>query len=168
MKDLKQSEIKDLRLKILKEQDYRCPLCGKVITEDDRITLDHQHKLRKSDPNGVDGNGQVRGVLCSDCNCLEGKITNNANRFLHQPSKEVKMMWLSNLIEYYKKPLYDFIHPSEVKKEPPVSKKNFNKLNKLYIADNHKPLEYPKSKRLTKKLKTLFEYYNIEPYNGSR
>lgn len=167
MRSLKQSEIKSIRLEILREQNYKCPLCGKTITETDRIALDHQHKLRKSDVNGVDGNGQVRGVLCSDCNCLEGKITNNSNRFLHQPTKEEKIEWLSNLIKYYKKPLYEYIHPSEVKRDPLVSKRNFNKLNKLYISDGHKPLEYPKSRKLTKKLKELFEKYGINPYNGS-
>ena len=165
IKNLKASEIKDLRNEILREQNYKCPLCGKTITEDDKITLDHQHKNRKSDENGVDGNGQIRGVLCLECNSLEGKIWNNSNRFLHQPTKEERVEWLLNLIEYYRKPLYSFIHPSEVQKEPNVSKRNFNKLNKLYIEDGYKPLEYPKSCKLTKKLKELFERYEINPYN---
>lgn len=60
-KNLKSSEIKELRNKILKEQGFVCPLCGKTITENDKITLDHQHKIRKTDENGVDG--LVRGVL---------------------------------------------------------------------------------------------------------
>ena len=54
-KELKSSEIKELRNKILKEQGYVCPLCGKTITEKDKITLDHQHKIRKTDENGVNG-----------------------------------------------------------------------------------------------------------------
>ena len=47
------------------------------------------------------------------------------------------------------------------------SKKNFNKLNKEYKVKypNKKPLEYPKSKKLTKGLKVLFEEFNINPYN---
>lgn len=164
-KNLKSSEIKELRNKILKEQGFICPLCGKTITENDKITLDHQHKIRKTDENGVNGNGLIRGVLCLECNALEGKIFNSSTRFLHQPSKEQRIHFLENLIKYYQKPLYEYVHPSEVKKKPDVSKKNFNKLSKLYTKDTGKVLEYPKSKKLTKKLEILFEKYHISPYN---
>ena len=61
--DLKSKDIGKIRLEILKEQNYICPLCGRTITEHDRITLDHQHKYKKSDENGIDGNGLIRGVL---------------------------------------------------------------------------------------------------------
>lgn len=63
IRNLKTKDIPVIRRQILLEQDYKCPLCGNTITEDDRITLDHQHKYRNSDPNGVDGNGLIRGVL---------------------------------------------------------------------------------------------------------
>jgi len=63
LKNLKTKDIPLIRKQILEEQGYKCPLCGKTISENDRITLDHQHKYRKSDENGVDGNGLVRGVL---------------------------------------------------------------------------------------------------------
>lgn len=165
LKNLKNSDIKTVRSQILEEQEFRCPLCGKNITENDKITLDHQHKIRKTDPNGVDGDGQVRGVLCLECNCLEGKIFNSMTRFLHQPTKKERIQFLKNLINYYEKPPYDYIHPSEVEKEPLLSKRSFNKLNKLYVLDGHKQLEFPKSKRMTKKLRKLFEDYNIDPYN---
>ena len=51
MHNLKNSEIPKLRKQILEEQNFTCPLCGKHIEESDRITLDHQHKIRKTDPN---------------------------------------------------------------------------------------------------------------------
>lgn len=165
IKNLKNSEIPELREKILEEQNCKCPLCGKDITIYDKIVLDHQHKLRMSDENGVDGNGLVRGVLCLECNALEGKIWNNSNRFLHQPTKEQRLNWLKNLIAYYQKDCYPFVHPTEVPKDPPVSKRNFNKLNKLWCQTHDKPLEYPKSCKLTKQLKSLFSMYGIPPYN---
>ena len=167
MKQLKQSDIKPLRNEILKKQNYTCPLCGKHITENDRITLDHQHKLRKSDVNGVNGNGQIRGVLCSDCNALEGKIFNNQTRFLNQPSIEGRIRWLQNLIKYYNQDLYPYIHPSEAEKPRELSKRNFNKLKKEYKLKypNKKELEYPKSKKITKQLILLYNEFNINPYN---
>lgn len=165
MRNLKSSEIASVRATILKEQGYRCPLCGKEITEKDKITLDHQHKVRKSDPNGVDGNGQIRGVLCLECNALEGKIYNACTRFLHQPTKEQRIQFLLNLVAYYQQEPYPLIHPSEVPPEPKLSKRNFNKLKKLYESKYHKPLEFPKSGKMVKKLEPLYKEFNINPYN---
>ncbi len=165
MRNLKQSEIGEIRSEILKEQGNRCPLCGKIITESDHITLDHQHKIRKSDPNGVDGNGQIRGVLCSECNMLEGKIFRNSTRFLHQPTKEDRIRFLLNLVDYYRKEPYPLIHPTEVEPEPKLSKRNFNKLKKLYESKYHKPLEFPKSGKMVKKLEPLYKEFGINPYN---
>lgn len=165
MRNLKNKDIPLIRKQILEEQDYHCPLCGKHINEDDRITLDHQHKYRKSDENGVDGNGLVRGVLCSECNALEGKIWNNSVRFLHQPSKEQRISWLKNLIKYYEKDPYLYVHPTEVQKEPQLSKRNFNILKKQYKLKYNKELEFPKSSKMTKKLEPLYEEFKIEPYN---
>lgn len=165
LRNLKTKDIPDLRKQILIEQNYRCPLCGNAITEDDRITLDHQHKYRKSDENGIDGNGLVRGVLCADCNVIEGKLFNSMARFLRQPSTQQRIEWVKNLLRYYEKEPYPYVHPSEVAKDPPLSKRNFNKLNKLYFADCGKTLEYPKSAKMTKPLSVLYEKYDIEPYN---
>ena len=121
--------------------------------------------MRKSDENGPGGDGLVRGALCQGCNLAEGKITNALFRFLQIRTTKDRVLFLQKLIEYYSKGTYPFVHPTEVKKEPQVSKKNFNKLNKLYSKETGKSLEYPKSKKLTKKLKVLFEKYNINPYN---
>ena len=162
--DLKSKDIKVLRLEILKEQNYICPLCKKRITEDDRITLDHQHKYKKSDENGVDGNGLIRGVLCAECNACEGKVFNAISRFLRHPNKQERIKWLENLINYYKQDPYPYIHPTEVKQEPLLSKRNFNKLKKLYNNKYNKDLEFPKSQKMTKALKPLYEEFNISPY----
>lgn len=162
---LKTSDIPRIRKEIADRQENKCLLCGCDLS-DKIAVLDHQHKRKKTDKNIVDNNGLVRGVLCSECNALEGKIFNNSNRFLHYPRQAILIEWLLNLIEYYQREKYPYIHPSEKEKEKEVSKSNFNKLKKLFIQDNpKKSLEYPKSKKLNKRLKELFEEYNISPYN---
>ena len=169
MLNLKSSDIPKIRSEILKEQNYTCPLCGKHITEQDRITLDHQHKQRKSDNNGENGNGQVRGVLCADCNVSEGKIWNSTSRFQGARTPQDRINWLRKLIEYYSKDPYPYIHPTEVQKEPELSKKNFNILLKRFKEKypKKKPIEYPKSKKMTATLKPLYEEFEINPYNGT-
>lgn len=164
LRDLKIKEVKEVKAQILESQGFRCAICGKPLTLEESV-LDHQHKMRKSDENGPGGDGLVRGALCQGCNLAEGKITNALFRFLQIRTTKDRVLFLQKLIEYYSKGTYPFVHPTEVKKEPQVSKKNFNKLNKLYSKETGKSLEYPKSKKLTKKLKVLFEKYNINPYN---
>lgn len=51
LKELKSSEIPEIRKIILEEQNFKCAICGKDITLEDRITLDHQHKNKKTDTN---------------------------------------------------------------------------------------------------------------------
>ena len=167
LKELKNSDIPEIRSEILKDQGYKCAICGKEISENDRITLDHQHKNKKSDENGINGDGLVRGVLCADCNSCEGIIWNSTKRFQSARTREDRIKWLEKLIEYYKKEPYPFIHPTEIPKEKTLSKKNFNKLAKLYSEKypKKKPLEFPKSKKMTKKLKVLFFEFKIESYN---
>ena len=165
-RQMKQSEIKDVKHKILESQGFTCAICGKHLTVDEAV-LAHQHKIIKSDPNGENGNGLIRGVLCREDNCLEGKIFNNLMRYKQIRTDADRIKWLESLVEYYKRPKYPLVHPSEAPKEPQVSKRNFNKLKKAY-SDNEpgkKALEYPKSGKLTKPLKILFEKYDIPPYN---
>ena len=48
-KQLKGTEVKELREKILKNQEFKCAICGKTLSEDDTgISLDHQHRLNKN------------------------------------------------------------------------------------------------------------------------
>jgi len=164
LEQLKSTSISYAREKISELQQGICPLCGNTVV---RPVLDHQHKQRKSDPNGINGNGLIRGVLCSDCNSTEGKIWNAIGRYLGARDVQSRVKFLQNLIEYYQSGYYPLIHPNEAIKEKDVSKLNFNKLNKLYKLKypKKKPLVYPKSKKLTKQLKVLFEEFNISPYN---
>ena len=65
MKQLKSKEIKSLRKYILKKQKGQCWICGKI----PKIAcLDHHHKKK------IKGTGQIRGVLCSNCNVFIAKV----------------------------------------------------------------------------------------------
>jgi len=169
MQDLHQLKSKDIiniREEILKEQEGFCALCGCEINESTGISLDHQHG-NKSDINGEDGKGLIRGVLCRSCNVLEGKIWNNMRRFLQPQNVQERIEWLESLIEYYSKDNYPLIHPLEEPKSPKISKRQYNKCKK-YFKENYtgrkKFPEYPKSGKLNKSLKAWFDLYNINPY----
>lgn len=163
LRQLKSSEVADLREEILNEQNGTCAICGTHITADTGFSLDHQHK-RQSDECGPDGAGLVRGVLCRACNVWEGKIWNNTQRYRQPESVADRVEMLKQLIDYYEKGTYPIIHHTEKAKEPTVSKRNYNKLKKEYSGKKKFP-EYPKSGKLTLGLQVLFEEYDIEPYN---
>lgn len=172
LRQLKASEVKEVREDILKEQDGVCAICGEEIDDNSGASLDHQHMLKR-ETIGEDGAGLVRGVLCRPCNVMEGKIWNNMGRYIQPENVEKRIEWLESLISYYRKDNYDLIHPNEKPREPNVSKKNYNKLKKMYtkdLADKKKKKkipEYPKSGKLTLGLSLLFEEYGISPYNDS-
>ena len=151
MRYLKMSELKDVKLKLLKQQKYICPLCGRTINESNSV-VDHLHK-RKSDPVIEFGSGCVRMVLCNNCNRAEGKIANLVKRF------KLPKDYFSNLLWYWSRPCTDIVYPTEVPKEPKIGKREFNKLNKLYKEKTGKELVFPKSGKWTKKLKELKEKY---------
>ena len=164
---LKQKDIKPLREKLHKEQNYICPICKEKIPLE-QVTLDHQHKLFKDQLLSENGAGEVRGVLCFQCNSAEGMFFNKFKRQgLHK--KDISYTdWLRNLADYLDQDNLEFIHPTEVPKKPDVSKSNYNKLKKAYLESNKKakfPV-YPKSKKLTKKLDELFCEFKINPYNS--
>lgn len=41
LKSLKSSDIPKIRKELLEKQGFKCAICGRNITENDRITLDH-------------------------------------------------------------------------------------------------------------------------------
>jgi len=155
----KQLNLKDIpyyRKLIANIQNNRCAICGEKL--DEGAALDHQHRF-KNEPIGENGAGLVRGVLCRRCNTFEGKIFNNTRRFQVKNINE----WLKKLIEYWDSPNYPYIHPSEKPKKPKISKRQYNLLKKNYDKKAKFP-EFPKSGKLTKKLESLFNEYNISPY----
>ena len=155
MKQLKQSDIKLLREELLLGQGGRCMICDITITNDG--CLDHQHRKR------LKGTGQIRFVLCRNCNAYLGKVENNSIRFCigleNLPDR------LRRIADCLEMPHLDYIHPSEKAKEPVLSKRCFNALVKAYSIryPKRKPPQYPKSKKLTKTLSKVFDEFGIVP-----
>jgi Recombination endonuclease VII len=65
---IKTSEIPIVKQALLQRQHFKCCLCPESLTVASAC-LDHNHKT-----------GLIRGVLCRNCNGIEGKIANLANR----------------------------------------------------------------------------------------
>lgn len=84
---IKASQIKPLTARILAEQCGICPLCRQKI-QDGMACLDHDHTT-----------GEIRGVLCRNCNGIEGRIR---NRVTAAKRKLSPIEWLANLLEYWK------------------------------------------------------------------
>ena len=160
LRQIKSTEVKELREKILENQGFKCAICGKDIRNDPGIALDHQHKLNKNQTLGTDGAGLIRGVLCRDCNAYEGIIWNNGTRYKQFKTVKERIEFLKQLIQYYENGTYPFIHPTEKVPLKSISKRQYNKLKKVCP----KVPEYPKSTHLTKRLKELFNKYQINPF----
>ena len=128
------------------EQNGLCPICGKELV---REVLDHLHKKR------LKGDGLVRGVICSQCNVFLAKIENSCVRYSIKLDDLPNV--LNNISTYLSNPRLPYLHPSEAEKEPKLGKRLFSRLAKLYaeLYPKAKPLEYPKSAKMTKQLKEL-------------
>jgi hypothetical protein len=111
MKTLKYKEIKQYRESIWKEQEYKCAIC-KLEIDQAECCLDHQHNTKK-ETIGENGAGLIRGVLCRNCNSLEGKIWNNSKRY---GKFAMLPTFLRNLADYLEKENYPLIHPRSIKK----------------------------------------------------
>lgn len=169
---MKQQDIKKLRKKIWLENDRKCPVLGVEIPFSD-TQLDHQHKTKQEEFSPT--KGVVRTTLDFRCNAILGKLENSIKRTGLDKREDFDLpTFLRNQADYFEQGAYQdeednyFIHPREVPREPNVSKRNYNRLKKIYEADETKRRkfpEYPKSKKLTKPLQQLFEEYDIEPYN---
>jgi hypothetical protein len=117
------ADIPDVKQRIVLEQQGMCPLCGislqKYIPKRDWC-LDHDHKT-----------GAIRGVLCRNCNGMEGKIY---NRVMRASRGAEACTFLSRLYHYYKLHAVNctgLIHPTHLTTEEKRVKKNA-KARKLY------------------------------------
>jgi len=152
MKDIIQlhdSDIRETREEILKEQGGMCLICKQAAK---RPVLDHDHKKKNK------GSGLVRGVLCSNCNVFLAKIENNAGRYGITRDKLPAL--LVSVSIYLINAHYPYIHPTE---KPNVVER------RLMIRSYNNLCKYAKvmppynKGKFSHKLKTLFKMYNIEP-----
>jgi len=153
---LSYKDIKEFRKLLLEKQNYVCPLCNQFINPGKEV-LDHDHVT-----------GKIRGVLHAECNSFEGMLIHKFIRSGVHKYCDIED-FLYNLIKYWNKVHYPILHPSEKPHKPNLKKSSYNRLKKKYTGKAKFP-EYPKSKKLTKKLEELFIKYNIEPefYNDRK
>jgi hypothetical protein len=83
---LKVKDIPVLRDRLIKEQDGKCLLCA-IDLNTVVACLDHDHET-----------GLIRGVLCQNCNGIEGKITNLARRAKRDGTK---FGFVKSLLKYW-------------------------------------------------------------------
>ena len=115
-------ELKEYKVELYKIQNGICKLCKTNLDSDiQKNHLDHDHALE-----GINA-GKVRGLLCHNCNVLEGIVRHKFNRSglvrkgVHYES------WLSSLMEYITSDNSDSrIHPGYLKDMV----KKFSNLNK--------------------------------------
>lgn len=157
---LKASDIAHYRAKLLKAQGNVCVICKQSCK---KYVLDHQHKRRKSDENGLNGGGLIRGTLCDGCNRIEGKVWNNAIRF---GKHDMLPTLLRNMADYLEQDNYPWIHPSEKPCAPKIYKRKYTQLKKIMQEQEQKePPTFPKKrKKLSIRLLAYFKKYNIDPY----
>lgn len=168
-KEMKQKDINILKEKIWLENDKKCPILDKPVPLE-KMVLDHIHKL-KSEPYSED-KGTIRTALEFRVNAFFGKMENAFKRYGLEKDYNLAEM-LRNAADYFEAGAYKceddyyYVHPNEVPKEPKMSKRNYNKLKKEYDLAGKKAKfpEFPKSGKVTVKLKELFDEFGISPYN---
>ena len=166
MKQIKQDELIKIRRYFHKRQNGICPVL-KMNYHFDEMVVDHAHKSNAKNL-GTNEGTLIRGVIHRQANTMEGKITNSFIRCGLHKFDITLPEFLRNLADFIENPPLvhkKYIHPSEAPKVPKLKKNSFKKIQKLYKAEypNRKSLEYPKSQKLTKLLKDIYETYNIEP-----
>lgn len=112
---LKPLEVKEYRLKVLKEQRGVCPMCLTNI-QSGQDTLDHDHNT-----------GHVRRVLCRNCNQIEGRVLNWVKKAYCTPE-----VFLANLALYwsedYSRNVYHPNHKSDIEKQVTKLRRRMRKL----------------------------------------
>lgn len=102
MQKLQHSMVAPARANLLAKQKGLCAICGiNIVKEGKQAVLDHDHE-----------SGVCRGVLCNNCNGLEGKVKNLATRAKREGTF---LEWLLKLIAYLQHhavPRTNMIHPT--------------------------------------------------------
>jgi hypothetical protein len=166
MKQLKSKEIKEIRDMLAKKTNYICPISHLDISNGDAC-LDHAHQASEH-PLSETVEGQVRGTIHKYANSLEGQMRSKFRRsgLASVISFEEFLLNLYNYLMEFREPM---IHPMSAPKSQKLMKSSYNHLVREINECNkylQKPIKvppYPKSKRLTKKLKELYDKMGIDP-----
>ncbi len=103
-------ELKELRVKLIVKQNWKCKICGDFLDLEHNpknVHLDHDHKT-----------GLVRAVLCRRCNTIEGKMTNWYKRLTKRElkSSDDQERLYKGLTKYLRVKSTKYVHPSHGKK----------------------------------------------------
>lgn len=96
---LKPKDIPKIRLLLQEKQGHACVLCG-IDLRQNNPCLDHDHQT-----------GRIRGVLCGNCNGIEGKVFNLARRAKRE---RTPAEFLTSVLSYWEAAEmypYDYWHP---------------------------------------------------------
>jgi len=177
--EMKQKDIKVLKEKIWLDNNKKCPVLNKEIPLE-KMTLDHAHK--KNDEEYDIDKGVIRTALDWRSNAILGKLENSIKRtgLIYEDGFDLPS-FLRNAADYFEKGAYVddngcyYIHPNECPKPKKLSKRNYNKVKRLYEKEEFipkrknqkkKPMPpYPKTGKPTKAIIELFEKYQIELFN---
>lgn len=135
-KEISSKQLSEIREILLEQQGSRCAICEEPLgTDKANQHVDHQHCF-KSEQLGVAGCGLIRGVLCRNCNALEGKVWNNIHRYGKTDGLPVesRIRWLERLLAYYNANYSHSnptLHPSEKRPEK-LGKQEYNRIIKYY------------------------------------
>lgn len=146
---LENKDIASFREKALKDQKGKCGICG--TSHPDTVWVgDHSHAK------GFGGTGLFRGVLCRNCNSLEGKIVRALRRF--GVKIEHLADWLRNLANWLDKPHYPLIHPTE-KPRIKLNKTQFKGLQEYVKLTYNRVIKYPIKGLLNKRQEEYYKEY---------
>lgn len=118
---LKTTEIKATRDQFLKNNSFKCGLCGLPVLDTETVHLDHDHKT-----------GVVRDAIHSRCNTTLGKLENHFVRAGFK-TEEQKREFLMNVWSYIKLHETDqtkLIHPTHLTPEERKAKAKRRKAKK--------------------------------------
>ncbi len=169
MKQLNQKDIQETRQEILEKQDSICPIL-KVEIPNGFACLDHAHEESEFTETK---NGQIRGVLHKYANSLEGVFR---SRYRRSGISDLITFeeFLLNLYNYLMDHRYPLLHPTNKPRTRKLQKRSYQELKREIQEVNkfiNKPIKipaYPKSGRLTKTLKNLFEQFGLIPQYYAR
>lgn len=165
---LKSKDLKTLRNKILKENNYTCPILKTPLSEN-KAVLDHIHKDKKTD-DITEFKGVVRNTIHSNANVILGKVENAYKRFLSKDLNISLPDLLRSLADYIEKGAYNdgslYSHPTENGNGDLIKMKQiyFSKrlYNKLELECKKEKIKIPKYKQhLDEKSYTLLKKYNL-------
>lgn len=161
MKELKQSELKELRQKWYDEQNGIDPILEEFVNFEDTV-LDHIHTKKGEEANDENGRGYCRGVIQRDVNAFEGRILSAYKRSGLEKHISLTLL-LKNLADYYTDNHFTngdkYIHVNSIVKKK-ITKRCYNKLKKV-IDGQVKIPNYGKGK-LTKGIEKLFIRFNVD------